>query len=212
MTPVAPVQLAYVVEADVTVAVPSVQEPKISPEIVLTASLPTFIVVELARPENVTLVAVTAIVLSVALLMVSPFCKVKTPAAVKDDVADEPNVQLFKHESIVVDAAGVVSRPAVEMVVLAVAPKVAMPTTPSVPLTVAPGVTSKPAAEIVVLAVAPKVETPSAPSVPPVKMLVLIVVEAPAVPTTKKTPATTAMVILSNTLSLINENELFIIT
>ena len=117
MTPVAPVQLAYVVEADVTVAVPSVQEPKISPEIVLTASLPTFIVVELARPENVTLVAVTAIVLSVALLMVSPFCKVKTPAAVKDDVADEPNVQLFKHESIVVDAAGVVSRPAVEMVV-----------------------------------------------------------------------------------------------
>ncbi len=68
----------------------AVQVPKIIPETVLTLSLPTFNVVELARPENVTLVAVMAIVLSVALEIVSPFCKVNTPAEVKDEVAVPP--------------------------------------------------------------------------------------------------------------------------
>jgi len=53
---------------------------------------------------------------------------------------------------------------------------------------------------------------PVTESVPPVDTFVLIVVEAPTVPTTKKTPATTAMVILNNALFLIKENELFIIT
>ena len=53
---------------------------------------------------------------------------------------------------------------------------------------------------------------PVTASVPPVEMFVLIVVAAPAVPTTNRTPATTAMVILNNALSLIKANVLFIIT
>lgn len=61
------------------------------------------------------------------------------------------------------------------------------------------GVVSTPAAEIVVLAVAPKVETPVAPSVPLVKMFVLIVVAAWAMPALTKITArdrTTARVTL----------------
>lgn len=108
----------------------------------------------------------------IVVLAVAP--KVETPVA--------PSVPLKS-------PLGAVSTPAAEIVVLAVAPKVEMPITPSVPFTVAPGVTSRPAAEIVVLAVAPKVETPVAPSVPLVKMFVLIVVAAWAMPALTKTTA-----------------------
>jgi len=57
------------------------------------------------------------------------------------------------------------------------------------------GVVSTPATEIVVLAVPPKVETPVAPSVPLVKMFVLMVVAAWAMPALTKTTASARIVV-----------------
>ena len=90
---------------------------------------------------------------------------------------------------------GAVRTPAVEMVVLAVAPKVAIPMAFNAPFTSALGVVRAPATDMVVLAVPPKVETPVAPSVPFVRMFVLRVVAACAMPALTNTTASARIVV-----------------
>ena len=158
------------------------------PTVAVEVALAVFVTVRVAEPVPPPTVKLpdNAVELADAFLMVSPALSLSC-------------VVLAPPRNSASALAGVVSTPAVEIVVLAVAPKVARPIALSVPFTSALGVVRAPAVEIVVLAVAPKVARPIALSVPftsalgavrtpAVEMVVLAVAPKVERPTTLSAP------------------------
>lgn len=158
------------------------------PTVAVDVAFAVFVTVRVAEPVPPPTVKLpdSAVELADAFLMVSPERSLSW-------------VVLAPPRSRASALAGVVSTPAAEIVVLAVAPKVATPMALIVPLKSPLGEVSTPAVEMVVLAVAPKVARPIALSVPftsalgavstpAVEMVVLAVAPKVERPTTFNAP------------------------